>query len=222
MSMIVAAVRVVVMVAVMPMTVIMTVRMMAVIVVVIMARVTMMAGVAMIVAMMIVAVTGSALGMGRGVGRAARIGPAFGIERRFDLSHPPPELADHILDHVVPANAQAPARDLGRQMAIAEMPGDTHQMLRIGAANFNQRLRRRHHLDQPAILQHQRIAATQRHRFLEVEQEFQAARAGHRQTPPVPIVEIEHHGIGGRLGPGRRRQHLDGADHWDVLTGLSL
>ena len=78
------------------------------------------------------------------------------------------------------------------------MPGDAHQMLRIVAANLDQRLGRRHHLDQPAVVQHQRVAAAQRHGVLEVEQEFEPARAGHRHPPPVPVVEIEHDGIGRR------------------------
>ena len=45
-------------------------------------------------------------------------------------------------------------------MAVAEMPGDANQMLRIGATDFRQALRRCDHLDQTAILEHQRIAAT--------------------------------------------------------------
>ena len=57
-------------------------------------------------------------------------------------------------------------------MAVAEMPGDPNQMLRIVAANFGQRLRRRDHLDQPAIVEHQRVAAAQRDRVFQVEQKL--------------------------------------------------
>jgi hypothetical protein len=63
----------------------------------------------------------------------------------------------------------------------------------------SQRLGRRDHLDQPAVFQHQRIAAAQRDRVFQVEQEFEPARARHRHPPPVPVVEIEHDGIGRRL-----------------------
>ena len=98
-------------------------------------------------------------------------------------------------------------------MAVAEMPGDPHQVLRIAAANLDQRLRRRHHLDQTAVLEHQRVAAAQRHRVFEIEQEFEPARAGHRHPPPVPIIEIEHDGIGRRFLPVMMALDSGGADH---------
>ena len=49
------------------------------------------------------------------------------------------------------------------------MPGDANQMLRIVATNFQQRLRRSHNFDQPAVLQRQRVATAQRHRALEIK-----------------------------------------------------
>ena len=66
----------------------------------------------------------------------AGIGAAFGIERRLDLDDARAETPDHRLDHVIAPDAQALGHDLGRQMAIAEMPGDADQMLRIVAADF--------------------------------------------------------------------------------------
>ena len=93
------------------------------------------------------------------------------------------------------------------------MPGDPHQMLRIGAADFHQRLRRRHHFDQPSILQHQRVTAAQRHGVLEVEQEFEATRARHSHPPPVAVVEIKHHRIGGRFRPPILPMNLRRPDH---------
>ena len=124
------------------------------------------------------------------------IGAAFGIERRLDLDDAGAESLHHRLDDVVAADAQALRHDLRRQMAVAEMPGDADQMQRIGAADLDQRLGRGDHLDQPAVLQHQRVAAAQRDGVFQIEQEFQPARARHRHPPPVPVVEIEHDGIG--------------------------
>lgn len=133
----------------------------------------------------------------RGVGMAAAgIGAALGIERRLDLDDACAEPLHHRLDDVVAPDPQALWHDLGWQMTIAEMPADPHQVLRIVAANLDQRLRRRHHLDEASILQHQRVTAAQRYRVFEIEQEFEPARAGHHHPPPVPIVEIEHDGIG--------------------------
>jgi hypothetical protein len=89
----------------------------------------------------------------------AGIGAAFGIERRLDLDHAGTQPLHHRLDDVIAPDAQALGHDLGRQMAVAEMPGETNQMLRVGALDLNQGLRRRHHLDQAAIFQHQCVAA---------------------------------------------------------------
>ena len=149
--------------------------------------------------------------------RMAGIGAAFGIERRFNFDDAGAEPFHHRLDDVIAPYAQAFRHDLRRQMAVTEMPGDPHQMQRIGAPDLEQRLRCRHHLDQPAVFQHQRIAAAQRDRGFQIEQEFQPARARHRHPPPVPIVEIEHHGIGRGLRPAMLAQDCCRADHEGLL-----
>lgn len=144
---------------------------------------------------------------------ATGIGAAFRIERRFDLDDSCTEPLDHRLDDVIAPDPQALGHDLRRQMAVAEMPGDPNQVLRVVAADLGQRLRRRHDFDQPAIVEHQRVTAPQRDRVLQIEQKLEPARARHRHPPPVPIVEIEHDGIGGRRIPAVLPANLRGADH---------
>jgi hypothetical protein len=144
---------------------------------------------------------------------AVGIGAAFGIERRLDLDDARAQSLHHGFDDMVAPNPQALAGDLGRQMPVAEMPGDPDQMVRIDAADLHQRLRRRDDLDQPAIFEHQRIATAQRHRVFEVEQEFKPSGARHRHPPPVPIVEIEYDRIGRRQAPVVLSENLGGADH---------
>src|SRR5262245_47358752 len=92
-----------------------------------------------ITAVMVVTVMVMTMRIAVGVA-APGIRPTFGIERGLDLDHPRTQSLDHFLDDMIPANAQATACDLRWQMTIAEMPGNTHQMLRIGTTNFNQRL----------------------------------------------------------------------------------
>ena len=150
------------------------------------------------------------------------IGAAFRIERRFDLDDPRAQSLHHRLDHVIPADAQALRHDLGRQMAVAEMPGDANQMQGIGAADFDQRLGGRHDLDQAAVFQHQRIAAAKCGGVFKIEQELEPARARHRHPPPVPVVEIEHDGIGRRFAPAMLLTDLGRADHGRALTVFRL
>ena len=98
-------------------------------------------------------------------------------------------------------------------MAVAKMPGDPDQMMRIAAADFRERLRSSDHLDEAAVLQHQCVAAAQRDGVLEIEQEFEPARPGHCHPPPVPVVEIEHDGVGCRFCPAMLSQDFGCADH---------
>jgi hypothetical protein len=144
---------------------------------------------------------------------AAGIRAAFGIERRLDLDDARAQSLHHGFDDMIAPDPQAFANDLRRQMAIAEMPGDPDEMVRIDAADLHQRLRRRDHFDQPAIVEHQRVAAAQRHRVFEVEQEFKPSCARHRHSPPVPIVEIENDRIGRRLAPAVLPENFGCADH---------
>ena len=114
---------------------------------------------------------------------------------------------------MVAPDPQRLGRDLRRQMAIAEVPGQPDQMLRITALDLDQRLGGGDDLDQPAVLEHQRIAAAQRQRMFEVEQECEPPRAGHRHPPAMSVIESEHDGIGRGLAPRVLRLDLRGADH---------
>ena len=186
---------------------------MVVVITVVIVIAVMMVGTIIMMMMAVVAVIMRGMIMSR-----LRIRPALGIERRLDLDDARAESLHHRLDDVIPADAQAFWHDLGRQMAVAEMPGDPDQMQRIGAPDLDQRLGGRDHLDQPAIFQHQRIAAAQRHRVFKIEQEFQPARPRHRHPPPVPVVEIEHDGIGRGVRPMMLAQDCRRADHVNLFV----
>src|SRR5690349_14363363 len=188
---------------------------------------------AMIVMMMVVAVimgmrvimcmimTGVAVLLMRMPVRRAGIGATFRIERRLDLDDARAESLHHRLDDVILPDAEGLRHDLGWQMPIAEMPSDPDQMMRIAALDLEQRLRRRDHLDQPVVFKHQRVAAAQGDGGFEVEQEFEAARAGHRHPPPVAVIEVEHDRIGGRLLPAILPENPGRADHAEILSTLA-
>ena len=169
MGVIVVVMIVVAMLVVMMVVTVVTVVIMLMIAVIVVTVIMLMRG--MIVPAMAVRVIVFRMRMGRG------IGAAFGIERRLDLDDARAQPRHHRLDDVVATNPQAFRHDLRRQMAVAEMPGDPHQMERVGATDFHQRLWSGDHLDQATVLQHQRIATAQRDGVFEVEQEFEPARA---------------------------------------------
>ncbi|MDR6661844.1 putative Rdx family selenoprotein [Tardiphaga robiniae] len=184
----------------------MTMRVMVMLMLAVIVRIMVM----MVMPMMVVAVIMMPM-----TGRLVRsgIGAAFGIERRLDLDHPRAKTLHHLLDDMIAADTQPLGHDLRRQMAIAEMPGEPHQMAGIGTTDLDQRLRRCDHLDQAAVFQHQRIAAAQGDGVFEIEQEFQSARPRNRHAATMTIVEVENDGVYRRLFPVVLAFDLSRADH---------
>ncbi len=141
------------------------------------------------------------------------IGAAFGVEWRLDLDDTRAETLHHFLDDMIAANTQALGHDLCRQMAIAEMPGEAHEMAGIGAADLDQRFRGCDHFDTAAIFQHQGIAAAQGDGVFEIEQELQSARPRHHHTAAMAIIEVENDGVDGRFNPVVLAENGSRADH---------
>lgn len=167
----------------------------------------------MVLAMIVVMIMPVGMRLMRMLVRGTGVGAAFGIERRLDLDDARAKALYHRLDNVIAAYAQGLWHDLGRQMAVAEVPGDPDQMMRIAPLDLDQRLGRRHHVDQPPVLEHQRIPSAQRDGVLKIEQKLNSARARHRHPPPMPIVEIKDDGIGRRFLPAMLAQDFGRADH---------
>ena len=92
------------------------------------------------------------------VGRAAlglHIGAAFGIERRLERDHAGAKTRDHRLDHGIAADPQRLRHDFGRQMAVAEVPGDAGQGQRVGGPDLRQRFGLGDHFHQAPVLEPQ-------------------------------------------------------------------
>src|SRR5215469_11819202 len=68
------------------------------------------------------------------------IGPRLGIEWRFDNGERCAKTAQHILQHMIAADAKLFAHDLHVHMAVADMPGEPGERVRIRGRNLDQRL----------------------------------------------------------------------------------
>lgn len=89
--------------------------------------------------------------------------------------------------------------DLARQMPVADMPGDAHEMKRISAARLHQVFGRRLHAHSAAILQHQSIAIAQFSGVAQVKKKLKTFVANHRHAPPMPVVVGERDGVRSRV-----------------------
>ena len=132
---------------------------------------------------------------------ATGIGPAFWVERRLDGVRVPAELVHHVGDHVVGADADAVVQQLHRQVAVAEMPGDAHQLSRAVSVDFEQRFGFRDDADDAAVVELQAVAVAETDGLGEVEEDVFAGLGGEGDPAPVTAVEVDEDGVGRRTVP---------------------
>ncbi len=106
---------------------------------------------------------------------AGGIGTILRIERCDDMRHMSAELLHHIRDDVICTNADMPIEQLHGQMAIAEMPGDAHQLVAVMRMNIEQFLAARRHPHPASILKVQAITIAKAHGLRHIEQDFGAS-----------------------------------------------
>lgn len=119
------------------------------------------------------------------------IGAALGLERALDLAHRAALAADHLGEDMVVLDIDRIGGDLGRGVAVADMPGDAHQAQRVLGADLEQALRRGLDQDEATILQLDRVAVVQCGRLVEIEQNVEPAIALERDAAAVAVLMVE-------------------------------
>ena len=92
------------------------------------------------------------------------VGPAHGTKRPLDDLDRGAEPDEHVDEHVIVGDVDRLARDLGRHVPVADMPGEREEVERIIGADLDKALGRSLHLDEPAALQPDGIAVLAAHR----------------------------------------------------------
>ena len=128
------------------------------------------------------------------------VGAMLRIERCFERREPRAEPAQHVLDHVVAPDTQPVADDLDVDVAIADMPGEPRQLVRIRRRNLDQRLRPADDPHDAAIIKHEAIAVMQGRGLRQIEQKPRAALAAQNDAPAMALMGIERDGIDGAGG----------------------
>lgn len=177
-----------------------------------------MAMMMVVVAMVVVAmvVVAAATGVVMRVGMAVVIGAALGLERPVDGAHRAALAADHFGQHMVVLDIDRVRRDLGRGVAVADMPGDAHEAQRIVGPDLEQGLRGGLDQHQPAVLQLHGVAVGERGRLVEVEQDIETAIGLEREAAAVAVLMVEGQRVddallldGGLANDGGGAQHDD-------------
>lgn len=122
---------------------------------------------------------------------AEAIGTALGLERRRDEADLGPQFLDQFHEHIIIANAKRIRQQLRRRMAIAEMPGNPRNDMRIDRAEFNQTFRFAGHDDDVTRLQFEAIAIDKCRRLREIDKKLRALGTRQRAPATAAIVEIQ-------------------------------
>ena len=123
--------------------------------------------------------------------RVLAVGALLRIEWRVNRSEPRGEPAQHILDHMIAANAQPITDDLHVDMPVTDVPGKPRQFVAVGGGDFDQRLRPTDDAHNAAVVEHETIAVAQSGRLRQVEQKRRAPLAGQNDAAAMPLMCVE-------------------------------
>jgi hypothetical protein len=121
----------------------------------------------------------------------AAVSAAFGLEGGLHLYKIRFEVMEHILDHMVGANAKNLVSNLSRQMPISQMPGKAHKLIGIFMPDFDNKLSSGLNLQQPPIVKLQAISIGHRNCFRKVEKDIFALIGSQANAAAMARVEIE-------------------------------
>ena len=127
------------------------------------------------------------------------IGAAFGLKRGLHRREIGAKLAEHVLDHVIGPNAKDLVADFGRQMSVAEMPGQARQLISIVMSDLEDRLGRRPDLEPSAVRKLQAIAIGHCDGPGKVEQHVVALVRHEANAAAMPRIEIKRKDTRGLL-----------------------
>jgi hypothetical protein len=148
------------------------------------------------------------------IGVVVIIGAALGLERPRHGVHGAALPAHHLGEDMVVLDIDRISGNLGRRMAVADVPGDAHQPQRILGADLKQALRCGLDQDEPAVLQLDGIAVAERGRLVEVEQHVEAAIGLQCEAAAVAVVMVERQRIHDAVLPdGGLANDGNGAKH---------
>jgi hypothetical protein len=116
---------------------------------------------------------------------------AFGLEGDLYLHEISSETAEHILDHMVGANAKNVGSNFRRQMPISEMPSKPRELIRILVPDFDDGLCGGLDLQPPSVVQLQAISVRHRDGFRQVEKDIFTLICSQANAAAMACVKVE-------------------------------
>ncbi len=116
---------------------------------------------------------------------------AFRLERGLHLHKRRSEAVEHLLNHMVRADAKNLITNFSGQMPISQMPGNAHELMGIFVPDFDKGLRSGLDFQQSPVFKLQRIPIRHRNCFREVKKDIFALIGRQANAAAMARVEIE-------------------------------
>lgn len=141
----------------------------------------------------------------------------FRIESRIERHHLRAKPAQHFFKDMIAPDTDTISDDLHIRVAVAEMPGQPHEFARRRGSDLDKFFRLAADAHDRAVFQYKTVAVAQRHRLVEIEQDFRALLAREHNAATLAVIGIEDntvdgHGVGPLAGRG------DGGDAMHTAT----
>jgi len=121
----------------------------------------------------------------------AAVSAAFWLKRRVYLLKIRSEAMQQILNHMVRPNPKKLASNFSRQMAVSQMPGNTHKLNRIFMRDVDNWLRSCLNSQPPPIFKLQAISIGHGNRLRKIEQDIFALVPSQANAATMARVKIE-------------------------------
>ena len=131
---------------------------------------------------------------------------AFGLKRSIAFSENSAEAGKHLFDHMVRPDTESFMSNLRRQMAIAEMPCESHKLARIFMPRLDNRLCGSLNHEPPSVVKLHTISISHGDSLWKIEKDILALIRREPNPAPMARIEIERDSACGsflRPMPGR-------------------
>ena len=98
---------------------------------------------------------------------------------------------EHVLDHMIRANAKNPVENFSRQVPVSQMPGKAHELIGITVPYLDDRLRRGLNREQSPIFKLQGIPISHGNRFWKIKKHVLALIRNEVDAAAMARVEID-------------------------------
>ncbi len=142
------------------------------------------------------------------------IGAALRFERSINGGHLGAEAMQQRFDRGIGLQPEPALQNLHRHMTIAEMPGKSSESRQVDGTRLDQRLGFRDDLDEPTIVEHQRVVGAEPHRLREVELDASAFDPEQKTLLRLTLSMRQNERVGGNcIPPLGSTKNAGGARH---------